>query len=59
MRDFLGGPIFWGDLHLMDNWGDLKVWGDLILLGGPQTPLHAMNRMWAGGQGTQSPARMP
>ena len=42
MCDFLGGPIFWGDLHLMDNWGDLKVWGDLILLGGPQTPLHTM-----------------
>ena len=42
MVDFLGGPICWGDLHRKDNWGDLKVWGDLILLGGPKTPLYTM-----------------
>ena len=43
MVDFLGGPICWGDLHRKDNWGDLKVWGDLILLGGPKTPLYTMS----------------
>ena len=43
MVDFLGGPLCWGDLHRKDNWGDLKVWGDLILLGGPKTPLYTMD----------------
>ena len=46
MVDFLGGPICWGDLYRKDNWGDLKVWGDLILLGGPKTPLYTMVVVW-------------
>ena len=37
--DFLGGPRCWGDLHLESIWGDLNVWGDLISMGGPRTPV--------------------
>ena len=29
----------WGDLHLRSIWGDLNVWGDLISVGGPETPV--------------------
>ena len=39
MVDFLGGPICWGDLHRKDNWEDL------ILLGGPKTPLYTMFKL--------------
>ena len=28
-----------GDLHLRSIWGDLNVWGDLISVGGPETPV--------------------
>merc|ERR1712183_96139 len=26
IRNFLGGPKCWGDLHLWSIWGDLNVW---------------------------------
>ena len=51
MLEFLGGPICWGDLYREDNWGDLKVWGDLILLGGPKTPLYTMKNASTGNIG--------
>ena len=48
MVDFLGGPLCWGDLHRKDNWGDLKVRGDLTWLGGPKTPLYTMKNITIG-----------
>ena len=48
--DFLGifrGTFEWGDLSLFVMWGDLKLWGDLIWLGG-LTPLYIPCRINTG-----------